>query len=82
MKCLLSCLSTLDCCQPASLSDGSSVYFSGTLDPQEEEQYVETEQVYEAEQDQGHLAEQGKPPHHTLLKSYYFIKACFVFKIK
>ena len=47
--------------------------FSGTIEPQEEEQYVGVEPVYEEERDQGHFAEQGKPPHHTLLKSYYFI---------
>ena len=42
---------------------------------------METEQGYEAEQDQGHFAEQGKPPHHSteiLLSS----QACFVFQNK
>ena len=79
---LVVCLFTLDCCQPAFVVLTVARLLSGTVGPREEQLYVGTEPVYEEEQDQGHFAEQGKPPHHTLLKSYYFIKACFVFKIK
>ena len=42
---------------------------------------METEQVYEAEPDQGHFAKQGKPPHHST-EIPLLLQACFAFKIK
>ncbi len=42
---------------------------------------MEAEPAYEGEQDQGHFAEQGKPPHHSN-EILLFLQACFVFKIK
>ena len=42
---------------------------------------METEQVYEAEQDQGHFAEQGKPPHHST-EILLFLQACVGFQNK
>ena len=39
------------------------------------------EPVYEEEQDQGHFAEQGKPPQHPI-ELLLFVQACLVFKIK
>ena len=43
---------------------------------------METEQVYEEEQDQGHFAEQGKPPQHPIeLLLFVQSMSCFQNKI-
>ena len=42
---------------------------------------METEQVYEAEQDQGHFAEQGKPPQHPT-EILLFVQSMFRFQNK
>ena len=57
------------------------IFFSGTIEPQEEEQYVEAEPAYEGEQDQGHFAEQGKPPHHPT-EILLFLQSMFCFQNK
>ena len=82
-ECQLSlvCLFTSDCCQPAFVVLTVVRLLSGTLGPREEELYVGTEPVYEEEQDQGHFAEQGKPPQHPTEILLILLK-CFVFKIK
>ena len=57
------------------------IFLFTTLDTIGKEREVRNEPEEYQDQDQGHIDEPGKPPHHYN-ESYYFIKNCFVFKIK